>query len=404
MHANLTNRMHFDRLGLLPTELLAALLTASPSRAGVPANLERALSDNVDWEAVLADARRHAVGALVYQRMLERGWTTWLSRSVRETCEAEARHARLQATVQRRAAVSIGAELQRASIRHAFLKGFPRRERFYQPPHVRLSGDLDLLIDRPAVETVRRIMQRSGFTQAACDLGYKRFRPATAWEIAYTEANHYEMAQFAKSYRLVNRPDWLMEERFVPREPFTYEVVGDEVKLHVVVDFHWALHFLLAAESPLDSRRILTTSDGHRIPTLSEEWSILITCFKLYFEAFDRPHYGLHYLVDLVAIMTTAGGTIDWPFIERVIRKYRLEAAGFYALSATEHLAGIPLVPRRLLHGLGHIELRREVDGRLSASESEYGDFVPHMFGWRIPSEFPVSWEELRRRSQEAPS
>ena len=394
-HHDLTDQVRINRLAYLPAELLSNLLAVSPNcRVGIPAELEGTIADIVDWEAVLADARRHALGVLVYQRMVENGWTTCLSRSAREACEVEDLHARLQNTVQRRAALIISTDLERASIRHAFFKGFSQRERFFRPPHVRLCGDLDLLIDRSAVESVRRLMQRAGFAQAACDLGYKRFRPATAWEIAYTEMNHYEMAQFAKSYRLVNRPDWLMRDGFVPHEPLTYEYEGGEIRLHVVVDFHWALHFLLAAESPLDSRQHFTTPDGHRVATLSDEWNILTTCFKLYFEAFDRPHYGLHHLVDLAAIMTTAAAAIDWPFIEKVIQKYRLEAAGFYVLSAAERLAGLSLVPKALLRRLERIDLCREVDGRLSAPETEYGDFVPHMLGRRMPSEFPVRWKK----------
>jgi hypothetical protein len=372
----------------LPPRLLAALLSPRLSTNKAAASSFKASeSSGVAWDSIAQDANAHAVGVLVYQRLVQLGLARHLPANVRAAWQADLLHAKLQHLIQRQDALAVSRSLTAAGIRHAFIKGFAYREWLYDPAWARLGGDVDILIARPDVERARGIVRQHGFLQAAYSLDHKHFRPATAREIAELESSHHELAEFTKDHLLLRGPEWLLKPPFVSRSPFAFGTSPSRPLLHSSIDVHWAVHFVFADAAPLDTTRIvrLPRAGDTMLPVLSREWSILISAFKLYFEAFDRPGYGFNHLVDLIALLEPTD-QLDLTVLGELVQRYRLEAAMFYTVSAAQNLAGRILVPEVVLERWR--EMRRAATESTKASLIDYGDFVPHLVRRRIATDF----------------
>jgi hypothetical protein len=360
------------RLDELPQPLLARLLAAD-SGDGRTARLPR----KVDWTELRGDADSHVVSVLLGQRLRELGLEGKVSTSVADAMVADRRHARLQHLLQQRDAETITAALTAAGVRHAFLKGFAYRQLVYRPAWVRLSGDVDILVDPSNAEVTRHVLRDLGFTQASCAADYQHYRPATPQEIAHVEARHYELAQFVKNYRLDNAPEWLLRRPFVQRVPFAYEYVDGQPTLHSCVDVHWALHFWFASASPLDD--LDPAASG--LPLLTTEWNLLFSSFKLYFESFDRPRHGFAQLVDLAALLKRP---LDWDRFAQLVRANDLGAAAFYTLRAAERVSKSRAVPAELYEEWSRVP-------REPRSGPDAGDFAPFLVGRRVAGDFLTS-------------
>jgi len=302
--------------------------------------------------------------------------------------EADRLHAELQCELQRREASRITSELSNRGIPHAFVKGFVLREWLYEPTWTRGAADLDILIRPQDRELVRSLLNDLDFIQSARTDDFRLFRPATADEIARTEAEHFELAQFARILRLVNGPPWLMGKGYRRLAPSAFELRDGSPILNSVVDVHWALHFLFVDDDPLSAVEIAEAwADGLRIPTVSPTWHVLFTAFKLYFETFERPGWGLQMLVDLAALLEAFGHVIDWPWLEMEASKKGLEAMLFYTLAAAEQVIDESPVPQDLMERLAVVGFpsgARDAQG----FDFDRGDFVPFMLRRRIRSAF----------------
>lgn len=368
------------RLHELPVEWLRYVCSPVPQPA--PALLADV---PIDWDGIAADASSHAVAVLVWNRLKEAGAERHLPSDVRESWEAADRHARLQTILQQRDADEISGAFAAAGVRHAFVKGSAYRQWLYRPSWARVGADLDLLIAKEDAERARAVMFELGFYHASCNAGYTNFRPAPRDLIEKTEQSHYELAQLVRSSNLVNRPAWLLAPPFERRPPFTFERIGDGVQFHTVVDIHWTMHFWFADESPLDE--LAATAEGE-LPRLPLPWNLLITFFKLYFEAFDRPYYGFHHLADLAAMLRTQPADSDWARVDAFVQKYGLWAAAFYTLRAAATLAGPGSVPDELLESWGRTapspaEMSHQPEKRTWHTAFDLGDFIPYMTGNR---------------------
>jgi hypothetical protein len=368
----------------LPDDVLRALLVAQDLPApevGPP--MDGGLLADIDWAALRQDANRHALGVQVFRRLEELGWSRFVPPAVTAAWRADARHAELQFRLQEADALQISRTLKAHGVRHALVKGAGYRRLLYQPPWIRLCGDADLLIDAANIEIVRGLMHGLGFQHAACTLDYQGFRLARQDEIIQTEAEHYELAQLVKSSRLTNTPDWLFGPEFERRAPYTYERQGEDVVFRSVVDVHWALHFSLQYERPLDSVVEVPLDEGETLPILSPGWSLFVSAFKLYYEAFDRPGYGLHHLVDIAGLLHRGLEPEDWALVGELTARHGYQAALFYTLAAAEGLVGAPVVPAELIQDWSRLE-----PAEPGAPVRDLGDFVPWMLGRRTPSAF----------------
>lgn len=369
-----------NHLYQLPTGVLSVLLSPTGnSKVKASKDFQKILTQAIDWESLAAEADGHVIGVIVYQRLCELDLANALPPAIRQRWLADSLHAKLQHVLQRRASLEISRTLTGLSIRHALIKGTAYRLWLYRPAWIRIGGDIDILVDHANIEHTRVVMNDLGFVQASCSADYQHFRPATWEEIVRTEVGHYELAQFVRDHRLTNPPAWLLGADFVRRVPFAYEMLATGPVFHVCADVHWALHFAFAGASPLHDLVLLQTCDGTAVPVLNSTWNVFTSCFKLYFEAFDRPRFGLHHLIDVIALLDYVA--IDWQLFKSIVEHYHIEAAAFYVLCAAEHLAGRKLIPPDLLDGWRRPALRESTsDTRCN----ELGDFVSDMFGVRI--------------------
>jgi len=372
----------------LPTPLVRALLAARPLSAQDREEVRRvAESAAIDWRGVARTVDASGVGPLALTRMHELGLAGHLDPQTSREWEADRLHAQLQCVLQREDALRVTRALTEAGVRHAFLKGLALREWLYEPLWVRAGSDSDILVDLQDVETTRSVLLSLGFVQASRDKDFTNFRPATPLEIWITESQHYELAQFARDFRLRNPPEWLFSPDYKRQAPSAFEMLPDGPVLHSVIDVHWLLHFLFEGERPLDRVEWLETSTGDaELPTLPLEWHIFFTAFKLYFEALDRPGWGLHLLADLAALLQVRPpDDVDWEWLDSRVELHEMEAAFFYTLSAAERVAGQALVPDEFLRRWAAIEPRDSDDTRPNL---DFGDFLPHVLGRRLPGSF----------------
>lgn len=371
-------------LAELPGEFLAVLFSAEPYNAPIRSQPQ------VEWTAIAAEAAKHGIGLLLYQRLIEMGLADYLDAGTAGAWQADARHSLLQCNIQRSDAIEISDEFQRCKIPHAFLKGFVFRELWYRPTWVRPASDLDILVHPSDTERARAAMFRIGFDHATRTWDFREFRPATEEEIRRVEKTHHELAQFARSCRLSNPPDWLFQPEFARGAPFTFEKLQQGPVFHSVVDIHWALHLAFVDESPLDDLTWVPCATGSPIPMLSHDWQLLFLIFKLYFEAFDEPRKGLHKLIDLAALLKNAAKSeIDWNWIDLAIERYQFEAAAFYTLSAAERITGEQLLPHDFLSKYRRMKPRTKGVSKDEFPDLDYGDFLPSVFGRRISANFP---------------
>lgn len=378
------------RLTDLPAPLLQALLSPGPpDRRSCKAARRAAAATPADWRELAAEAQRQGIGLLVYQRLCDLALDGEVLDSENAAAwRSNARHAELQTCLQRRDAVKVHRVFDRACIPHAFLKGFVYRESLYRPTWVRAGADIDILVDRRDVEMARSAMHYAGFAQASRSNDFRDFRRATRQTIEETEAQHHELAQFAKTFLLKNPPAWLFEPAFARDAPFTFELLPDGPVLHSVFDVHWALHFIFADTRPLEALVTLSSREADLdIPALSAEWNLLFTSFKLYFESFDRLGWGMHLLVDLVALLHAHHKEFDWDWYQAQVAHYGFEAMSFYTLSAAERLAGARYVPESLFQSWSEFRrpARRRDRERSSKPDLDFGDFAPFMLGYRVP-------------------
>jgi len=372
-----------EQLHQLSPALRCALLSPTP-----PAQAGWGYWPTIDWAAIAQEADQHAIGPLIYARLEDLGLSGALPDPIGDAWKAASVHARLQCALQHRDAIEISSRLRSLGVRHAFLKGFAYRETLYDPTWVRIGGDSDILVDSHNIELARGEMVNLGFVQASSTLDYRNFKKATWQEIHETELNHYELGQFVKVYRITDRPPGFWDKHFVRRAPYTFEQIGDDIFLNSVVDIHWALHFAFSREPVLDFVELAPASSGGSLPVLAPEWSLFNTCFKLYFEAFDRPRYGYHHLVDIIAILGGSGssGRFRWTFFRDLVRRYSFEPAAYYTLTAAEGIAARPLAPREVIEEWSTLEgaIPEEVPSSSSKLVTDYGDFMPYVIGRRM--------------------
>jgi hypothetical protein len=370
----------------LPPALFRALLWAETLPSQMASAAQKAAQGAViDWGAIVEALDASGVGPLAITRMKELGVADKIDPQAARRWEADRLHAELQCSLQRRDAVRVTEHLTKLGIRHAFLKGFVVREWLYEPSWVRASSDSDLLIGPEDIERTRAALLDLGFVQASRTDDFRQFRPARPEEIAATEDEHYELAQFARILRLANPPDWLFGPDFRREAPSAFEQLPDGPILNSVIDVHWALHFLFADDRPLDTLTKVRSRDGGlEIPTISLEWHVLYTAFKLYFESFDRPGWGLHMLADLATLLR-AGRSVDWNWLEVQAAKKDLDAMLFFTLSAAERLAGQAFAPADMMERLATGDVERPEDGE---TELDLGDFMPYVLRRRLASSF----------------
>jgi len=328
-----------------------------------------------DWQDLAEEANAHNVGVLLYQRLSEAGQLDAVPEEIAAAWLADARHAALQQGLQLRDATAVSAEFEREGIRHAFVKGLAYAVSLYEPRWVRFGGDVDVLVDRENVERVRTLMRKFHFAQAKFSPDHQKFWPASPEEIYAVESQHYELAEFNKWVEILDPPDWLLAEPFVPRSPFGFGWHSDKPFFCSSIDAHWALHFLFADSAPL--AEVQQTDVG--LPVLSPEWSLIYSIFKLYAEVFDRPRYGFTHVADIVALLAIE--SVDWERVDQLVEQHGLEAAAYYTLSTCQELAGTSTAPEKFMHRWSIIAPRD--DQQSSRISIDFGPFVPYLTGNR---------------------
>jgi hypothetical protein len=275
------------------------MLRAVATRRVRQANEERmrALLPNVDRDSLLTRLDRHRLLEVVGSRLVDLGIEDMHPGFEARVHESLARTRRVVAQ-QQLLTVKLVRQLAINGVDSMAIKGVFMAESLYQDPSFRLSSDIDLLVERPALDEA---------VEALLPLGYT-------------------VAGDART------PDGL------PELHQTLEPVGGPN-----VEVHWRVHW---NERGLAHDLLARATPDHwrgRIPTPADELAILL--ISLSKDAF----IGLRYVADIAAWWDTYGEHCSEPPVaDMVLAHPELRSSVLASARVVERLAGVPALA---LHG-----------------------------------------------------
>lgn len=291
-------------------DLLQKLVAAD--RAGAESLLAEAA---IDLRGFLSFARRHRLGTYCYWRLRELGLSGAVTVPLRVGAKATAllereHNERLLARLR-----SLSELLERRGVDALFIKGPLFAERFYGSLEARSVADLDILVRTPEdLERVGEVLLDAGFVRSSRILLSKR--------LSRLFAHHHE-------FRMDDLP----------------------------VDVHWALqrHYSFA----IDYDRLwrdTTTVDvrGRRVRAASDEYEIVLQILGVLTDL-QVGKLTLRSMVDIVHLLRTVDGTIDWrEFLAVRSREHLLRPTAFVLHLAMETMCCVNEF-RRLDAALKHV-------------------------------------------------
>ena len=249
---------------------------------------------DLDWDAVVTEAEAQALTPLVRHRLRRRGWLAELpSPTLARLDRLSVAHA-ARALLLIRTQASVLSALAEAGVRAAPLRGPALGERLYDDAALRPCGDVDVLVDRAALEPAERALAGLGFREVDRRTGFAR--------------------QFSYALELVEPSHGIVVE---PHFSVGYPPFTDVVPLERV----W-------------SRVRRARVAGVETLALAPEATLLNLCLHVVHKAPDVPALWLY---DLDRLVRREGDRLDW--------------AEFVTLARASRLA--PLVAATLRQALG---------------------------------------------------
>lgn len=145
------------------TRALTALLECVGRRPGLPSAATVAGFSDLDWQELIALARRHRLSALLYHRLRSHGLAGLLPAETNDLLRAEARSAALRGLRLQAELSAVGRAFHDAAIPVIALKGAHLAGHVYEDIGLRWMGDLDLLVDRPDIERALAVLSDCGY-------------------------------------------------------------------------------------------------------------------------------------------------------------------------------------------------------------------------------------------------
>jgi hypothetical protein len=262
--------------------------------------------------------------------------------------------------------------LRTAGVETLLIKGGALDRAAYPDDLPRATGDLDLLIAAAKTDAGSRALRGVGFEQGRPDPERLRIVPLSDAERECTAAQGVHLPPF---FRIVHLPDLtpLAEpiHRYLAGGPLV--VVGGEIYLTVEIDLHFNHPLGLDPPDLCDDGEThhLPTGDEVRVQAASDQvWWV---AERLYREVIAFGNPALRRFVDLLVLLASRGGDVDWDRVLRMAVKHELQPPLFYTLwHAAELLPAT--VPAEILEACR--------PGRAGvARRRDWGDFLPKLLG-----------------------
>jgi hypothetical protein len=264
------------------------------------------------------------------------------------------------------------AELAERNIPVLLIKGADLDLAVYQQRFPRVMGDIDILVRPPDVPIVIDTLQKQGFMQGTLDKGLLRLVPLTDTERMDLEAGSIELAEYVK---LISVPelmpsrkviqDYLSYWRMAPLQDTFYLVVGYDVHTHLSLEFD-------LADSWANTRIINFSEAGTCLGQSFTDiaWYLAV---RFYHELHLNSAFVMRGFLDVLAVVSRHGGSLDWERLTYIAEKYRISPALYYAFWHINEILPSS-VPETVLSTL--------FPPAADASRGhDWGDFIPRMLG-----------------------
>lgn len=252
---------------------------------------------------------------------------------------------------------------QRRGIPYAMLKGSAVRFAAYPDPKLRVGKDFDIAVPRRFLRRAEQATRDCGFIAAQWNPSTKRFYLADPVLRAHVEAQHYELGFLVR--RQVATGITRDEEAAIRRDldsQFIWHLTDrDELACYVSIDLHHGLSLEVNVE-PLVEQSAPVNWDGLAVRLPPPEWTLFHLIYKIYWEGVHNYGKGAYQFADLVRLIPSTNEA-TFASLLRLLREYRLEAAGYFVL-------------RRLSRNFG-LSLRREVEAFLKEASHPPPDLEP---------------------------
>lgn len=263
--------------------------------------IRRALADpDTDLPGFFGFARRHQLGAFSYWTLQRLGFSSLLPPPLLAAAKATALLERTLSERLLKQMRDLGELFDRSGLPVMFIKGPLFAKRYYGTLDARSVFDLDILVKAPTdLTTVEALLLQAGFEPA--------FRIPVSTRLARFFTHHFE-------YRRDSLP----------------------------LDVHWALqrHFTFA----IDYERVWTTAArvelaGHTFLTTSDEYACVLQILGVLTDL-QVGKLTLRPLVDLVHILETVDGIMDWQGFLAIRRREHILRPTAYVLGLTLDVMG----------------------------------------------------------------
>jgi hypothetical protein len=307
----------------------------TPGAAGAPTWARRAaellaLSPHI---ADLSPEQQAALGEIPAEDMSELARIR-LDSLVHLGCGGDSPRQRLYDAVwkrQRAALLETVEALASASVRSLIFKGAEHLERWYDSRSLSFLGDVDLLVDRPDIVEVQRVLFGLGYRPG----GYV---PGEGWadrdiaDVGKIEAEHYQLPPFAKTVDFELDDELLAELPEDGQRPVFR--AGERTLLLLELDVHHGVATDVEPEQFFERAVPSTFGVGSTFCAADHVW---VTLSRLYVEVAlhdKRVLRDFAYLVPLIA-----GSEVEWPVVVQVAESMELRPHLFYFLSFVDLLA-----------------------------------------------------------------
>jgi hypothetical protein len=239
------------------------------------------------------------------------------------------------------AAREVVAELARRGAEPILFKGVELCARHLSTCIPSMMGDVDMLVPRQQLGTVRAALFALGYRQADYDVAKAVLIDADIANIAAVESAHYEMFPFRRAEPLALDVDELAAMRALPtRAPLYAAGKTDQCQLVMEVDVHHRVALDIET-APLLERCQDSALAGAR--TFGNADHLWIATARYYCEVAVHGKRTLRDFVYLVSLLRD--NRVDWDVVLDAAREYELRPALFYYLTFADRLFESGIIP-----------------------------------------------------------
>jgi len=254
---------------------------------------------DMDWQAVLAAARRHGLELLLYDRLRAEAWKDRLPPEVKDSLRERYLAVTARNMVMLHHAAEILKALKAAGVEVIVLKGLYLVENIYASIGLRIFGDIDLLLRKESLVDALTVMQGLGYVLSTW------YDPADP----NTDIKHLPPLQKDKAPTIELHWTILEED-----EPFSIDAEG------------------------LWQRAVPARVAGVEVLALALE--DLILHLSLHHTYQHRLRAGLRSLYDIAEVLRLKGAELDWQRLLTTARQWGTERVTWLTLRLLQALSG----------------------------------------------------------------